>query len=91
VAAPGVYHATASGEATWYELARAVFRMSGHDPARVRATSSARFPRPARRPLYTVLGHSRWAAAGLAPMAPWGDALAEALLRPGFRALAGTA
>jgi dTDP-4-dehydrorhamnose reductase len=90
-APPGVYHATASGEATWYELARAVFCLSGHDPARVRPTTAARFPRPAPRPAYSVLGHARWAAAGLVPMAPWRDMLAEALSRPGVRALGGAA
>jgi dTDP-4-dehydrorhamnose reductase len=88
-AAPGVYHGTASGEATWCELARAVFALAGLDPARVRPATSARFPRPARRPAYSVLGHGRWAAAGLAPMAPWRDMLAEALRRPGFAAPAG--
>jgi dTDP-4-dehydrorhamnose reductase len=90
-AAPGVYHATAAGEATWYDLARAVFALGGHDPARVRRTTSAAFLRPARRPAYSVLGHARWAAAGLSPMAHWREMLAEAMRRPGFRALAATA
>jgi len=85
--AAGVYHATAAGAATWYELARAVFAMAGSDPARVRPTSSDRFPRPAPRPAYSVLGHGRWAAAGLAPLAPWHDMLAVALRRPGFAAV----
>jgi dTDP-4-dehydrorhamnose reductase len=84
-AAPGVYHATAAGEATWYELARAVFRLGGHDPDRVRPTTSERYRRPARRPAYSVLGHRRWVAAGLAPLAAWPDMLAAALRRPGFR------
>ena len=35
-AAPGVYHATSSGETTWWGLAREVFRLAGADPARVR-------------------------------------------------------
>jgi dTDP-4-dehydrorhamnose reductase len=81
-AAPGVYHGTASGDASWYELARAVFALAGHDPGRVRPITSDRFPRPARRPAYSVLGHGRWAAAGLGPMAHWRDMLAEAMRRP---------
>lgn len=81
-AAPGVYHGTASGDASWYELARAVFALAGLDPERVRPTTSDRFPRPARRPAYSVLGHGRWAAAGLGPMAHWRDMLAEAMRRP---------
>ncbi|WP_084964921.1 dTDP-4-dehydrorhamnose reductase [Thermoactinospora rubra] len=75
----GVYHGTNSGEATWYELAREVFARLGHDPSRVRPVPTAAFPRPARRPSYSVLGHARWAAAGLPPMRPWREALREFL------------
>jgi dTDP-4-dehydrorhamnose reductase len=77
----GAYHGTASGETTWYGLARAVFTGAGLDPDRVRPTTSDRFPRPARRPSYSVLGHGRWAAAGLPPMPHWQDMLAAALPR----------
>jgi dTDP-4-dehydrorhamnose reductase len=75
----GVYHGTCSGETTWFGLARAVFELSGLDPERVRPTTSDRFPRPAPRPAYSVLGHARWAAAGLAPMPDWRAALTEYL------------
>jgi dTDP-4-dehydrorhamnose reductase len=79
-AAPaGTYHGTAAGETTWYGLAREVFRLAGLDPDRVRPTTSDRFPRPATRPTYSVLGHDRWAAAGLPPMADWRPMLAAAL------------
>jgi dTDP-4-dehydrorhamnose reductase len=77
----GVYHGTASGETTWYGLAREVFLGAGLDPDRVRPTTSDRFPRPARRPAYSVLGHGRWARVGLPPMAHWRDALHTALPR----------
>jgi dTDP-4-dehydrorhamnose reductase len=79
VGAPaGVYHGTAAGETTWFGLARRVFELAGADPERVRPTTSDRFPRPAPRPAYSVLGHDGWARAGLAPMRAWDDALAEA-------------
>lgn len=81
----GIYHGTASGEATWYDLARAVFELSGWDPARVRPTTSGAFVRPAKRPSYSVLGHDRWAAAGMPAMRDWHAALTEALASPGFR------
>ncbi|HEU5029962.1 MAG TPA: dTDP-4-dehydrorhamnose reductase [Spirillospora sp.] len=71
----GAYHGTNAGRTTWYGLAREVFALLGHDPARVRATTSERFVRPAPRPAFSVLGHGRWAAAGLAPMRDWRDAL----------------
>jgi dTDP-4-dehydrorhamnose reductase len=75
----GVYHATASGQTTWYGLARAVFTGAGLDPDRVRPTTSDRFPRPARRPMYSVLGHRRWAAVGLPPLPDWQAMLGEAM------------
>jgi len=89
-AAPGagVYHATSSGEATWYELAVEVFRLLGADPARVRATTTAAFPRPAPRPAYSVLGHDRLAAAGVKPIGDWRTALSRAW--PVLTAAAGT-
>ncbi|MEV6290933.1 dTDP-4-dehydrorhamnose reductase [Streptomyces sp. NPDC051896] len=77
--AHGVFHATASGEASWYELAREVFRLAGADPDRVRPTDSRAFVRPAPRPAYSALGHERWRAAGLAPLRDWRSALHEAL------------
>jgi len=75
----GLYHGTNSGATTWNGLAREVFRLSGLDPERVRPTTSDAFVRPAPRPAYSVLGHDRWAFAGLGPMRPWQDALAAAL------------
>jgi dTDP-4-dehydrorhamnose reductase len=67
----GVYHATSSGTATWFDLAREVFLLLGADPERVRPVSTGAFPRPAPRPTYSVLGHDAWAAAGLDPIGDW--------------------
>jgi len=75
----GFYHGTAAGQTSWYGLARAVFAGAGLDPDRIRPTSSAAFPRPARRPGYSVLGHDRWAAAGVPVQPAWHAQLAEAL------------
>jgi dTDP-4-dehydrorhamnose reductase len=75
----GVYHGTASGQTSWYGLARAVFTGAGFDPERVRPTTSAQFPRPARRPAYSVLGHDRWRLAGVAPQPDWQVQLVQAL------------
>lgn len=75
----GIFHGTNSGEASWFDFARAVFEEVGLDPDRVRPTDSSAFVRPAPRPGYSVLGHDAWAAAGLEPMRQWRDALAEAV------------
>ena len=81
-AAPaGTYHATSSGSTSWYGLARAVFEELGADPDRVRPTTTDKFPRPAPRPAYSVLGHAAWARAGMAPIGDWRARLAEAFPR----------
>lgn len=74
----GVYHGTSSGETTWFGLARETFRLLGADPDRVRPTTSEKYPRPAPRPAYSVLGHDRWQAAGIVPVQDWRTALTEA-------------
>ncbi len=80
---PGIWHCTGAGEATWCGLARAVLAEMGMDPARVRATTSEAFRRPAPRPSYSVLSDRRWIEAGLPTMAHWRDALHEAFLAVG--------
>jgi dTDP-4-dehydrorhamnose reductase len=86
-AAPGIYHLTGAGEATWFDLARAVFAGVGADPERVQPTTTDRFSRPAPRPAYSVLSDARWRAARLEPMLPWRDSLTAALpaLQEGHR------
>ncbi|MFE9442746.1 dTDP-4-dehydrorhamnose reductase [Streptomyces sp. NPDC006602] len=74
----GVYHGTSGGETTWFGFTRAIFEQLGADPERVRPTTSAAFVRPAPRPAYSVLGHDRWAAAGIEPIRDWREALTEA-------------
>lgn len=74
----GAYHATNAGQATWFDLAQAVFEELGADPGRVRRTDSASFVRPATRPSYSVLSDRAWVEAGLPPLRPWREALAEA-------------
>jgi dTDP-4-dehydrorhamnose reductase len=54
----GVFHAAAAGWCSWYELAVEVFDRAGAS-CRVRPTTTERFPRPARRPAYSVLGTER--------------------------------
>jgi dTDP-4-dehydrorhamnose reductase len=71
----GIFHAAGRGACSWYELAVEVF-----DRANVRCrtlpTTSDRFPRPARRPAYSVLGSER----DEAPVLPrWQDGVAAYL------------
>ena len=86
-APPGVYHATSSGQTTWFGFAEAIFALYqaqniNKDPERVRLTprpiTTADYPTPAQRPAYSVLGHDAWHAAGIAPIGDWKDALHRA-------------
>jgi dTDP-4-dehydrorhamnose reductase len=83
-AAPGVYHATSSGQTTWHGLAREVFTLLGADPSRVRPIPSSALPRPAPRPAYSVLGHDSWAGPGIPPIGDWRAGLHRAF--PGLLA-----
>ncbi len=72
----GTYHATSSGRATWFDLARDVFALTGVDPARVRPVPTTAYPRPAPRPAWSLLGHDAWGSAGIEPIGDWRDRLA---------------
>jgi dTDP-4-dehydrorhamnose reductase len=74
----GVLHATGAGETTWCGFARAVFSELGADPARVLPITTEAFPRPARRPAYSVLSGRAWARLGLTPLRDWRAALSVA-------------
>jgi dTDP-4-dehydrorhamnose reductase len=85
-ARPGVYHATSSGQTTWFGFAEEIFRLYHSSaprdgdavPVTPRPISTAEFPTPAQRPAYSVLGHDAWRAAGIDPIGDWRDALHRA-------------
>ena len=70
----GIHHAAGSGSCSWFEFARAIFAAAGLE-VRVTPTSTEAFPRPARRPAWSVLGSER----GGAPLPPWQEGLAAFL------------
>jgi dTDP-4-dehydrorhamnose 3,5-epimerase len=69
----GVYNVTNAGEpTTWYEVARQVYRLTGHDPDRVTAVSTAEYFASATspvapRPANSTLDNSRLGATGFIP------------------------
>jgi dTDP-4-dehydrorhamnose reductase len=89
-APPGIYHATSSGETTWFGFAEQIFARyaaySRQDQTQAEERpvltptpiTTAEYPTPAKRPAYSVLGHQAWAAAGLEPIGDWADALDRA-------------
>ncbi len=71
--ASGIVHVTNSGNCTRYEFAREILRESGL-PAKVKPVTTAEFPRPARRPAYSVLSPDSLHAYNI-HMPKWQDAL----------------
>ena len=67
----GTWHATSTGETSWFEFARRVVGSAGLSPDVVSPTGSEGVGRPAARPAYSVLGHERLLAHGIAPIGPW--------------------
>lgn len=50
----GLFHCTCKGECTWYDLTKEIFRIKGIDTEVLPCTTDE-FPRPAKRPEYSVL------------------------------------
>jgi dTDP-4-dehydrorhamnose reductase len=75
----GIYHGTNSGQETWFEFAQAIFSIAGADVSRVIPVSTTEFPRPAKRPAYSVLGHDAWTRTSVPAMRNWKIALEEAM------------
>ncbi|MEM0914332.1 MAG: dTDP-4-dehydrorhamnose reductase [Planctomycetota bacterium] len=69
VAQPGHHHVTDGGECTWCGFTRAINDRLGH-ACDVQPCTTADFPRPAKRPAYSVLDLSATEAA-LGPMPEW--------------------
>jgi dTDP-4-dehydrorhamnose reductase len=70
----GTFHCTNSGDCTWYELAAHVIARAGL-ATRLERTDSAGFPRPAKRPAYSVLSNAGFESATGWRMPPWRDAV----------------
>lgn len=67
----GVYHAVNAGHTTWYEFAKEIFQIAGKE-VNVIPVTSAEFPRPAKRPMYSILNQTKGPS-----MRPWQEALKE--------------
>jgi dTDP-4-dehydrorhamnose reductase len=72
-AAQGIVHATNQGNCTWFDFATEIVRDAGL-PTKVKPVTTAEFPRPARRPAYSVLSPDSLRAYQV-QMPDWQDAL----------------
>lgn len=74
----GVYHATNSGNATWYDFAYSIFQLAGADTGRIEPIRSEDYKAKAPRPGYSVLDNSKWDTYDLNTLGDWEDSAANA-------------
>jgi dTDP-4-dehydrorhamnose reductase len=70
---PGIYHITNSDPCTWYECAKTIFEIL-EKKVRLIPVPASEFPRPAKRPQYSILLNTK-----LPPIRSYKEALAEFL------------
>lgn len=73
----GAFHVTDGGQCSWFELARHIVELDSAK-CRVLPCSTEAFPRPAKRPAYSVLDLSRTEAL-IGPSRAWQDNVARVL------------
>ena len=76
----GVYHLSATGEASWYEFARAI--VGNVAKPRIVPIATVDYPLPARRPAYGVLDTTLFRATFGFALPDWRDGLTRCLASP---------
>lgn len=74
----GTYHATCQGHCSWYEFACEIFRLVGKE-IEVLPVTTLQFPRPAKRPIHSVLDNYMLRMSIGDPMGKWQDSLEKYL------------
>ncbi|MDP4096518.1 dTDP-4-dehydrorhamnose reductase [Paenibacillus sp. P96] len=80
----GIYHASGSGSCTWYEFTKAIFEEAGQIlqlsiNTELLPCSTEEFPRPAPRPVNSVMDHLFIRVNDLTDFRPWREALRDFL------------
>ena len=79
IEAYGTYHATGSGDCSWFEFAQAIVELAGLERVRVVPISTQESGRRAPRPAYSVLENRRLIENHLDSLPHWKDGLAHYL------------
>uniref|UniRef100_UPI0030D89BBE SDR family oxidoreductase n=1 Tax=uncultured Planktosalinus sp. TaxID=1810935 RepID=UPI0030D89BBE len=72
----GLYHFSNTGEASWYDFAKAIFEKHKIKIS-LNAVSTQQFPTRAKRPAYSVLNQSKIQEVFKIKITPWREALNE--------------
>jgi dTDP-4-dehydrorhamnose reductase len=76
--AHGIFHMTNSGECSWFQFAKEIFRLGGVS-ADLSPITTAAYAAKAKRPAYSVLDNAALRATGAKDFRPWQEALGEYL------------
>jgi dTDP-4-dehydrorhamnose reductase len=77
----GTYHVSNQGETTWCRFAQKIFELSGLD-VKVKPLTTEEYPRPAKRPAWSVLDGFVWKVRGFPILRSWEKALEDFLEDP---------
>jgi dTDP-4-dehydrorhamnose reductase len=74
----GIYHITNSGFCSWYDFTKLIFKLENIG-VNLKPVSSDEFPRPAKRPNYSVLNNKNWIKHNFKPLRDYSEAIEEYL------------
>jgi len=77
---PGIYHFTNEGAASWYDFAKAIFRIAGKN-VKVVPIPTEDYPTPASRPYYSILDRTRIKATYGVEIPHWEESLHKCIAR----------
>jgi dTDP-4-dehydrorhamnose reductase len=75
----GVYHYTNLGECSWWQFAKEIACLAGHNKCSVMPCTTAEYPTKARRPLNTVLDKSKFLKTFGIGIPEWREALKKCI------------
>lgn len=79
----GLYHLTNEGQCTWFEFAKAIFKLTNKKP-QLYPVDSDTYGAKAPRPSYSVLENKRAKEIGICDFSPWEEALKNYLEKKGY-------
>lgn len=74
----GLFHMGGGQAISWYDYAKLIFELAGVSPA-LQATNEREYRTAARRPKYSALSNAKLERAGITPMPPFRQAVADYL------------
>lgn len=75
----GVYHFSNEGVCSWYDFAKTIALLSGHNGCNIQPCHSDEFPSPVKRPAYSVLDKTKYKQTFRREVPYWTDSLARCI------------